>query len=529
MNLDPSAMQRKLLSLPPERRSATAERLIKADTMQKDIEKLQKERGDYYNDNDHVDINILKTDPSYIRECVLWIKAFISSDFRMAFDTSVVIGSPMPSCSMHITQLHPLSENEPQLMRLDALSFVILLAAAMRSPNPNFDRFSLQIIHELHAHADGKYDWLDFDDLKGIEETRDLDEPYLRFALASVGIKRARGMYRMEGQQRAELPFQKKDDVATQSKSLLYSIETFAKEQIHYRPESPVGLWNLGWFTSQVKHNGKHPWKAAAEFYNQMADSCIVAEKADDDFYRAKAGVELAMGLVLGGKPIVGYSVKSGEKVQVLRDFNTVWSDDGGSIGFPIGASTPVGAEEAFAKETKRLRDKVTPTLLEPGETVIVPHWEVSRIWNYAMKAYARLETFDHGTYIYGETIGWDVGEGFLKGKHGACIPQRYNTCPHVGFLVTRDKGAWPCGFCGKIESKLSRCSRCEQVHYCSRECQKKAWKSHEPFCVAVSSCLQGAGKRDCYSPIQPGASVGTSSVGKGPSPTRVQYALTVP
>jgi hypothetical protein len=131
-------------------------------------------------------------------------------------------------------------------MRLDALSFVILLAAAMRSPNPNFDRFSLQIIHELHAHADGKYDWLDFDDLKGIEETRDLDEPYLRFALASVGIKRARGMYRMEGQQRAELPFQKKDDVATQSKSLLYSIETFAKEQIHYRPESPVGFWNLG-------------------------------------------------------------------------------------------------------------------------------------------------------------------------------------------------------------------------------------------------------------------------------------------
>ena len=136
-------------------------------------------------------------------------------------------------------------------------------------------------------------------------------------------------MYRNEGQRVAMPQFQSKNEVATQSKSLLSSIETFAKEQCHYCPASPVGLWNLGWYTSQVKHNGKHPWGAAVEFYHQMCDCCLLADKADDDFYRAEAGIEAAMSLVLGGKPIVGYSVKSGAKVQVLRDFDlTSFGDD---------------------------------------------------------------------------------------------------------------------------------------------------------------------------------------------------------
>jgi len=456
-----------------------------------DIENMQQERGSrrYQYDDNLVDINILKNDPSYIQECVLWIKAFISSDFRLCFSTSVSVASkhsPLPSCWLHITSLHLLTDNEPQLMRVDALSFVILLAAAIRLGVPK-ERFSLQIVHELHAHAAGNYDWLDFDDLKSHEETRDLDEPYLRFALAWVGIKRARAMYRNEGT-RMVLPFHSKDEIATQSKSLLQSIEIFAKEQCQYNPDSPVGLWNLGWFTSQVKHNGKQPWKAAVEFYNLMADCCLLADKADDDFYRAEAGVEAAMGLVLGGKPIVGYSVKSGAKVQVLRDFDLTLDDsDVGTLQMPIGAPTPDSAREASEKEMKRLNDKVTPTMLEPGETVIVPHWEVTRIWNFAMKSYSRLEIFEYGQYVYGETIGWDIGEGFLKGKCGSLVPMLYITCPQVGFLNTRDKGSFPCDHCGKVESNLQRCARCKKSQYCSRDCQKSAWKTHKSECVAVN------------------------------------------
>ena len=142
--------------LSPEKRSATATRLIEANQMLNDIEKIQKERGDYYDDN-HVDISLLKSDSSYIRECVLWIEAYVSSNFRIPVDTSLLVGSPLPSCWMHITSLHPLSDNRPQLMRVDAISFVILLAAAVRLGQPQ-ERFSLQVVHELHAHADGKYD-----------------------------------------------------------------------------------------------------------------------------------------------------------------------------------------------------------------------------------------------------------------------------------------------------------------------------------------------------------------------------------
>ena len=104
---------------------------------------------------------------------------------------------------------------------------------------------------------------------------------------------------------------------------------------------------------------------------------------------------------------LVGYSVPSGAKVHVLRVMSSIDdSVDESEFEGAIGASTPASANEARAKEQKRLKDGVPPTFLEPGETVLVPHWEVSRIWNYAMKAYLRLEAFGHGWYVYGESTG---------------------------------------------------------------------------------------------------------------------------
>eukprot|EP00578_Thalassiosira_sp_NH16_P009850 CAMPEP_0181114906 /NCGR_PEP_ID=MMETSP1071-20121207/21152_1 /TAXON_ID=35127 /ORGANISM="Thalassiosira sp., Strain NH16" /LENGTH=547 /DNA_ID=CAMNT_0023199085 /DNA_START=138 /DNA_END=1781 /DNA_ORIENTATION=- len=471
--------------VPPKKRTATAtaERLIRAIEMIEDIEKLQ--AGRVPSGEDLVDIHALMADGSYIRECVLWIRAYISSDFRVPCKAHLLFGSPLPSCWTHITSLCPLEDNGPQLMRVDALSFVILLAAAIRMSSPGRERFSLQIVHELHAHAEGNYDWLDFDDLRRHEETKGLDEAYLRFATAWVGIKRARALYR-DRDQRTVLPFQSRDDVATQSKSLLRSIEIFAGEQRRYLPNSPVGHWNSGWVSSQTKHNGRHPWAAAVDFYNQMADCCLLADGTDDDFYRAAAGVEIAMSLIIGGKPLVGYAVPSGAKVQVLRDLiaNNDWDTDR-EMKLNIGAPTPAAAREASAKERRRLLEGVPPTRLEHGETVIVPHWEVSRIWNFAMEAYARVEGFGYGQCVYGETSGWDIVESFLKGQHGTLVPQRYVTCPQVGFKGTRDKGSWPCDFCGKVESDLKQCSVCKKVQYCSRDCQKKAWKAtHKHECI---------------------------------------------
>ena len=58
-----------------------------------------------------------------------------------------------------------------------------------------------------------------------------------------------------------------------------------------------------------MKHNGKHPWRAANDFYNFLSDCCILADKVDDDFYCAEAGIEVAMSLVLGGKPRMAFGI----------------------------------------------------------------------------------------------------------------------------------------------------------------------------------------------------------------------------
>jgi len=114
----------------------------------------------------------------------------------------------------------------------------------------------LQIVHELHAHAVGEYDWLDFDALEECEDTEGLDGPFLRFSLASIGIKLARSLYRKEDQRDiVNWELSPNEKQAVLSKSLLNCVENFDKEQNLYRPESLLGYWNLGWMSTQVKHN----------------------------------------------------------------------------------------------------------------------------------------------------------------------------------------------------------------------------------------------------------------------------------
>lgn len=95
MALDGAAMMSKLLAMSSKERSTTEERMYQAYLMIQEIQSLQSHRS---NDN-WVDIDTLKNDPSYLKECVLRVKSFVSSGFRIPCAADIMIGSPLPSCA----------------------------------------------------------------------------------------------------------------------------------------------------------------------------------------------------------------------------------------------------------------------------------------------------------------------------------------------------------------------------------------------------------------------------------------------
>lgn len=55
--------------------------------------------------------------------------------------------------------------------------------------------------------------------------------------------------------------------------------------------------------------------------------------------------------------------------------------------------------------------------------------------------------------------------------------------------------GSGGCATCGKVSTKLQRCTRCESVRYCSRNCQTKDWPGHKSSCatdVTLDHILSG-------------------------------------
>lgn len=59
-----------------------------------------------------------------------------------------------------------------------------------------------------------------------------------------------------------------------------------------------------------------------------------------------------------------------------------------------------------------------------------------------------------------------------------------YGNLPRSEVFVYKETGV--CNQCGKFPC-LKRCSGCQMVYYCDKNCQKKDWKTHKPHCYKIS------------------------------------------
>jgi hypothetical protein len=369
------------------------------------------------------------------------------------------------------------------------LATAIVLVAT--SPHP-----CLRLLHELRIHAEGNFAELKWKELETMQVDSVATKPTeasLRFALGMVGVKIARRLYRQRDDRQA-FP----DSKPVSSKTLLDSIETFARDQCKFRPTSGAGFWNLGWIAQQsVAKRGVHPLEGAAEMLALMKQCFAIADADDDDFLKAEARIEAAMCMVLGGDGIVGYTVLGNESGQAQRDMRSDKSrstrqvaEDVTILPLRVMGETDAIRCACIEYEKRRMSTGVPMTEIKAEESLIVPRWEVLRLWNEAMSSYDSIKRWGYECFVYGEVAGWDIVVHFLQ---RTCHNQagQYASAPMVpGFPCARDKGygaeqnGTGCTFCGKTDSeKVMKCSRCKSASYCSKDCQKGDWKKHKPIC----------------------------------------------
>mmetsp|Transcript_14247 Transcript_14247/g.16143 ORF Transcript_14247/g.16143 Transcript_14247/m.16143 type:complete len:489 (-) Transcript_14247:583-2049(-) len=66
-----------------------------------------------------------------------------------------------------------------------------------------------------------------------------------------------------------------------------------------------------------------------------------------------------------------------------------------------------------------------------------------------------------------------------------------------IDFISRKGGDLSMCRYCNELGEGYQTCSRCLTTRYCSRECQKKDWKGHKPYCHPMSKELSSAKKSE--------------------------------
>jgi hypothetical protein len=483
--------------------SATAKRFVQAyqlvDCMEANADILGVRYGARGDDTRVDDVNIgeLKNDVIYMKQCVSLIQALSLTDFRTSISGVIFQNFPLPTCWCQFTTLAPMEgkDSQIQLGKLDAKSFVVLLASAISLAMTTSPRYALPILHELRMQAESNFAEIEWENLESIQVESVATKPNetsLRFALSMVGIKMARQLYR----QREERQYNPNVKPVS-SKFLLNSVETFARDQCKFRPTCGAGYRILGWIAMQsVATRGVNPLEGAAEMLALMKQCFAIADAEDDDLLKAVARIEAAMCIVYGGGGIVEYRDREGQAQRDLRSDNSRMSaQQVGNVTFDslrvFGATDEI-RHACLEYEKRRMSSGVPSTTLGPRERWIIPRWEVLKLWNEAMSAYDSIKRWGHECFVYNEVSGWGLVVDFLQRTEHLEIGHYAMAGVVPGFPVVRDKGkrddeesyCTGCAFCGKIDCiSIMKCSRCKSASYCSRECQKGDWKNHKAVC----------------------------------------------
>eukprot|EP01083_Nonionella_stella_P285988 973376_1 len=415
------------------------------------------------------------------------------TDFRLAaISVNIIKEWPRPSCFFVPTSFYPLGEGHQQIGNMSTKAWVVLLANVMIECNTNLSSAQsiLNMIHELYLHAEFK-DWSQLDDNP---ITKVLTEDICRFGLASVGVKVARRIFRVDTDQRIE----NVGDIMLSTSSLLDELEVFSRDQMKYKPHAAIGSFNMGWISMQCPSKRKtHGLTAAADCYYWFKKAYEVADDAGDDFISATARIDAAGGIMFGGAGIVG-TKRFGSNTGIRRDLRSEFgerarntNDSGNNSGMiaemaEIVTGNRNQVKQILTHEVKRRNDPdASSRPLDSDEYALVEWWNVLKLWNEAMRYYDKVTNIKFQYFVFGETSMWtsviaQLEEWAENQKLG--IDDWPCHLDEPGLPRIRDKGGRFCASCLERKS-LKSCSRCKIVNYCSRACQEKHWPEHKKDC----------------------------------------------
>jgi hypothetical protein len=159
-------------------------------------------------------------------------------------------------------------------------------------------------------------------------------------------------------------------------------------------------------------------------------------------------------------------------------------------------------AGEDIVRATARI--ELTGCIISGGAGDWVDVDEVQAMWGEARLVRKGLKLWAMDEYAIGESASSDYVRQWLRQikerspgppdgppPPGSGFPDRVKAWPPMSRKNGRDTGYRKnevCDECGCFAHKLSSCSRCGMAHYCSRTCQKKAWKLHKKVCCGEAT-----------------------------------------